>query len=220
MCALAKVSDFVAYAKRTPDKNPASSSNAGTPSGVFNGSGGSLPSRSSSQPNQPDWRPDSDGNLIAEQGDNIETLAKYLNITRASAQLMIDKQAIEYESKGSKNIKEGSKLTLDNVYTRSIKNVSDVDYNCWGAAVAGSKGRMIQQGVGIPSGDIFDNILKRDYFPINSSTNLKFGASVFRFVEPSTNIVQHGAVFYGLDHALNIYVYTKNGQLIAYTLEP
>ncbi|MBW2962112.1 RHS repeat-associated core domain-containing protein [Mesonia aestuariivivens] len=66
------------------------------------------------------WKPDSKGNLIAEKGDTVETLAKYLNQTS-------EKVGSSYNYNG-KNIgtnfefSEGDKVIVDNNMTRSIKN--------------------------------------------------------------------------------------------------
>ena len=174
-----------------------------------------------------DWEPDQDGNLIAESGDNAQTLAKYQGISYSEALKQLTDQGYTVNSKGILNLKVGDKVKLDNVYTESIENsTSDYTfdnatagtsttgptpedyYNCWGSAIAGSQNQKIEVGVGIPSGTIFDTKLSSDY---NSTTesNAKFGKTVLRFADASG--VQHGAVYYGKNKSGEIYVYTKNG---------
>lgn len=176
-----------------------------------------------------DWEPDSDGNLIAEDGDNAQTLATFLGISQTNAQQMINDQNLATEvNNGVINVKAGEKLTIDNVFTRSIKNsTSDytIDtyfshtsqtgatpedyYNCWGSAIAGSQGKEIKKGVGIKYQNIFDNKLISDYFPITEE-DAQFGKTVLRFGDKE-NKTTHGAVFYGKSKDGTIYVYTKNG---------
>ena len=177
--------------------------------------------------NENEWVPDSDGNLIAEEGDNIQTLADFQNISYSEAENQLREQGY-IDKKGNLTLKAGDKVELDNVYTRSIKRsksnltldralegaeINEADpndnYNCWGSAISGSKDQEIIVGVGIPIGDLFDNILLTEYHPVTLS-EAKFGRTVLRFADEN-NVVQHGAVFYGRSHDGTIYVYTKNG---------
>ena len=179
-----------------------------------------------------DWEPDKNGNLIAEKGDNAQTLFTFLGISQTNAQQMINNQNIATETNnGSVSVKAGETLTLDNVYTRSINNSTsdltvDVDisgtsqtgatpedyYNCWGSAIAGSQGQEIQVGVGIPYPNIFDDKLVSDYTPITEA-NAKFGKTVLRFADGENN-TQHGAVFYGKSQDGTTYVYTKTAGIL------
>ena len=174
------------------------------------------------------WVPDADGNLIAEKGDNATTLAKFQNIKYIDALKQLKSQGYKVNDKGILNLKIGNKVTLNNVYTESIKNsTSDLTtdaaqgravsttgatpedwYNCWGSAIAGSQGQKIEVGVGIGDGKVFDNKLSSDYTP--NETNAEFGKTVIRFANED-NKVQHGAVFYGKSKDGTMYVYTKNG---------
>lgn len=179
-----------------------------------------------------DWEPDQEGNLIAESGDNAQTLADYQGISYSEALKQLTAQGYTVDSKGILDLKIGDKVELDNVFTKSIENsTSDFDtdafldyiatgvvtgtgptsednYNCWGSAIAGSQGNKIEVGVGIPAGSTFDTKLTNDYTPINTS-NANFGKTVLRFA--TAGGVQHGAVYYGTNKAGNIFVYTKNG---------
>jgi len=176
-----------------------------------------------------DWIPDEKGNLIAEQGDNAQTLSTFLGTSQANAQQMINSQNLATETNnGSVSVKAGETLTLDNVFTRSINNsTSDLTidvaiagtsqtgatpedyYNCWGSAISGSQGQEIQVGVGIPAPNTFDAKLASDYTP-TTEANAQFGKTVLRFADAGNN-TQHGAVFYGKSQNGTTYVYTKNG---------
>ncbi|WP_461788833.1 hypothetical protein [Pedobacter sp.] len=125
-------------------------------------------------------------------------------------------------------VEKGQVLTLDNVFTQSIKNsTSDYtldaaisgtsktgstpedNYNCWGAAISGSQGQDIKVGVGIPTANEFDNDLSAGYNPVDKSSST-FGNTVLRFADDK-NVAQHGAVDYGRSRDGTQYVYTKNG---------
>jgi len=179
-----------------------------------------------------DWEPDKEGNLIAEAGDNAQTLAKYQGITYSEALKQLIDQGYTVDNKGILNLKIGDKVELNNVFTESIKNsTSDFNtdaflkynetkvitgtgptpedyYNCWGSAIAGSQGRKIEVGVGINEGSTFDNILTNSYSSIDAS-NSTFEKTVLRFA--NSEGVQHGAVYYGSNKAGEAFVYTKNG---------
>ncbi|MFT6936525.1 MAG: RHS repeat-associated protein [Saprospiraceae bacterium] len=170
------------------------------------------------------WKPDRNGNLIAEKGDNALTLADYLDIGVMDAAAMV-----MGEGHGLLSIEAGDKITLDNVFTRSIANhptdydtdaflglrksktgpLTSKDYNCWGAAINGTKGSEIMKGVGIDLASTFDNILVSDY-TISNSNDAIFGQTVIRFAN-GFKIAEHGAVYYGTSNDGTIYVYTKNG---------
>jgi len=174
-----------------------------------------------------EWIPDNEGNLIAEKGDNAQTLADFQGISYSEAHQQMKDQGY-IDNNGNSTLKVGDKVTLDNVFTRSIENsTSDLtldvaiagtsktgatpedNYNCWGSACAGSQGKEIKVGVGIPDPNTFDNNLKNDYTPTTES-NAKFGKTVLRFAD-SNNGTQHGAVFYGRSQDGTTYIYTKNG---------
>lgn len=181
------------------------------------------------------WEADSDGNLIAEKGDQATSLAKFQGIKYSEALKQLTDQGYTVNSKGILNLKIGDKVELNNVYTESIKNstsnfdtdafldykatgivtgtgpTSEDNYNCWGSAIEGSQGNKIEVGVGIPAGSTFNANLSTDYIPTGAS-NAKFGKTVLRFANSSG--VQHGAVFYGRSKNGAIYVYTKNGWAI------
>lgn len=183
------------------------------------------------------WKPDSQGNLIAEQGDNAGTLSTYLNTSLDNAQTMIDNQKLKItvntsdrDGSLSVDVKDGEKLTLDNVYTRSITNSTssyttdkmtagiapnglatpEDKYNCWGSAIAGSQGKEINPSVAMPSENTFDGNLIANYSSVKPE-NAEFGKTVLRYGSEDNNLTQHGAVFYGKSKDGTEYVYTKNG---------
>jgi RHS repeat-associated protein len=173
------------------------------------------------------WEVDSKGNLKAEKGDNAQTLAKFQGIKYGEALKQLKDQGYTVNSKGILNLKVGDQLTMNNVFTESINNsTSDYTldnaeagtsktgptpedyYNCWGSACAGSQGKKIEVGVGIPDPATFDANLNKDYTP-TTEANAQFGKTVLHFSNASGT--QHGAVYYGKNKAGEIYVYTKNG---------
>ena len=180
------------------------------------------------------WKPDYDGNLIAEQGDNAVTLAKFMNTSVSEAESLLKSQGY------STDVEAGSKVKIDNVYTRNLAahgNLPAKDerlyYNCWGSAIAGSQGTKIDVGVGISCPIQFDNTLNNDYSGIDMSEAV-FGQTVIRFAESNpysgsrfdnavnagcakrgnpneVGTASHGAVYYGTSQDGTIYVYSKNG---------
>jgi RHS repeat-associated protein len=176
------------------------------------------------------WVPDADGNLIAEEGDGITSLAKFQNITYNEAKEQLLSQGYKIKD-DYLDLKVGDKITMDNVYTKSISNSSSTCttegylagtitkkdnppvpedyYNCWGSAIAGSQGKDIKMGVGIKKAELFDSELSENYSSVSSS-DAKFGKTVLRFAD-SKNEAQHGAVYYGTSKDGTVYVYTKNG---------
>ena len=167
------------------------------------------------------WKPDADGNLIAEAGDNAQTLADYLNISVSDAQGMISSQGLL--SDGS-SVMENQVLTLSNVFTQSINasySTLTVDdpwgspdgndyYNCFAACARGTAGNQIRDPEGSSVNFIkFDGILSNESTPTDTG-NLIFGKTIIRFVDNRNNVV-HGAVFYGKSKDGTIYAYSKNG---------
>lgn len=98
------------------------------------------------------WVPDAQGNLIAEAGDNEQTLAKFLSVSEKDAAKLISDQNLKREQittietnpiDATKDIvttqgdvETGQSLKLNNVFTESIKNsTSDLTLD---AAIAGT----------------------------------------------------------------------------------
>ena len=180
------------------------------------------------------WKPDYDGNLIAEQGDNAVTLAKFMNASVSEAEGLLKSQGY------STDVAAGSKVKIDNVYTCNLAAHGSLPgkderlyYNCWGSAIAGSQGTEIDVGVGISCPIQFDNTLNNDYSGIDMSEAV-FGQMVIRFAESNpysdprfdravsvgcakrgnpneAGTASHGAVYYGTSQDGTIYVYSKNG---------
>ena len=61
-----------------------------------------------------DWKPDEDGNLVAEEGDNAWTLAKYFNTSPKIAEKVLAEQAYSVNEKGVLNLKVGDVLEIQN----------------------------------------------------------------------------------------------------------
>ncbi|MBR5695370.1 MAG: hypothetical protein IKX43_03940 [Paludibacteraceae bacterium] len=193
------------------------------------------------------WEADSEGILIVEKGDHAGTLSNFLNISFKDALKQLKDQGYTVNDKEILNLKVGDKVTLDNVFTQSIKqsenpytsekrnkgygpedfgyglnynedgrvigrNAYSVDdYNCWGSALAGSQGKTIKKGVGIDTAFDFEFRLWDEYVPITKE-KAQFGKTVLSFVKDGKTT--HGAVYYGKNHAGEVYVYTKNGWFV------
>ena len=138
------------------------------------------------------WVPDADGNLVAEKGDNINTLMDFLGVDYdEAASVFYNQKNWSGGSPVDGNI-TGNTLKLDNVYTQSIQfsknnpqlflsddqlgsmtkaqfsqfkidNFPNNLYNCWGSAVAGSSGNVPGPGTGIPTGLEYDSYLQSDF---------------------------------------------------------
>ena len=185
------------------------------------------------------WQPDQDGNLIAQNGDNYESLALTINCSYRKAKRLLASQGY------ANGVKEGDIVTLDNQYTRSIKatceqrltdeqaatyeqqweelGLSEEEknkrfrelacpqdlYNCWSAAIAGSNGLAI----GPSNYEIFnEDEFDRSLdnkYPV-STDRLKFGKTILRFTQNGK--CTHAAVYYGTDSNGTVYIYSKNGR--------
>ena len=184
------------------------------------------------------WVPDADGNLVAEGGDNAQTLAKYLGVNYDEASKILSDQGLT-QGNGNNVIEEGTNVKLDNVYTRNLANDGklpvghpNLRYNCWGSSIFATIGFQIKAGGGINLPTTFDESLKSDYQNINPE-DAKFGKTILRFSsdtpysesdfdEPAARgdvsrtpgevgSSLHAAVYYGTSNDGTIYVYTKNG---------
>ena len=188
-----------------------------------------------------EWEPDENGNLVAQKGDNAQTLADFKGITLKEAQKLIADQGLftDFNTGQGTDLIEGQVLTLDNVFTRSLANFgslpsgnSSLNWNCWGSCISGVAGIELGNGVGIDTPNIFDNYLNSNFTSISPS-NAKFGETIIRFststpyasptydpyvaaglVSRNPNNVGgslHGAVYYGTSQDGTVYVYSKNG---------
>jgi hypothetical protein len=185
------------------------------------------------------WKPDSEGNLIAEKGDNAVTLAKFLNTKVENAQNMLSDQGLPSEGE----VTEGSKLTLDNVFTRSIQAVKEGKIACLTneqieeqtLGMDNSQVRQWQNNwlsdesdkyncwgsaiIGSQGNEIVGGCgigtpeeydqRLSDGFSPVTQNGAVFGKTVISF--SNRGIIQHGAVYYGADNNGVVYVYTKNG---------
>jgi len=187
------------------------------------------------------WKPDADGNIIAEKGDNLETLAQFLGVSQEEAleEYVAGTGDLNAARTGTISPSVGQKVLLDNPFTRNLSNHGNLpsghfrlDYNCWGSACAGSKGEEINASKGMPSPVTFDNTLSQDYESVDYS-QAKFGETILRFTTNTpysesqfNNMASngylsrnpeaiggalHGAVYYGSSSNGTVYVYTKNG---------
>jgi len=186
------------------------------------------------------WKPDANGDLIAEPGDNAQTLADYQGISYSDALKQMKDQGYTTTRKGNLdvlNLKVGDKVEMDNVYTQSIDNSTgsfstDVMMGI-AQPPAGKTGPGYTQGtpeddyncwgsaISGSQGNTIDNTVGiprgntfdselTSNYSPTTLSNAEFGQTVLRFADGNNN-VQHGAVYYGQSQDGTIYVYTKNG---------
>ncbi|MCQ2211252.1 MAG: hypothetical protein MJZ34_13290 [Paludibacteraceae bacterium] len=91
--------------------------------------------------------PNQDGNLVAEDGDDVKSLSEFLSVS-------VDEASKLLESQGYTGLKKGDIITLDNAVTRDLKFNRDRDmsipeeanmedyliiegYNCFGSTISG-----------------------------------------------------------------------------------
>jgi RHS repeat-associated protein len=182
-----------------------------------------------------DWKPDANGNLIAEKEDNAASLAIHLNISEGDATQMINSQGLTRENyvQTDAAVTEGQTLKVDNNMTRSIQNSNGrttdqqlsgvrtpVDgrdsYNCHGASMAAVQGNEItKETAGAPSSIVGvspgENSAMREFknsFTEVSAENATFGKTIITISN------EHSAVYYGTSNDGTIYVYSKNGNIV------
>ena len=64
----------------------------------------------------PDWHKDGKGNLVADKGDNAQTLASYLHTTYSDALSILGNNGYAQNEKGVLNLQVGSTVTLPDGY--------------------------------------------------------------------------------------------------------
>ncbi len=183
------------------------------------------------------WRPDSEGNLIAEEGDSKATLATHLNVSEEEAGEMIANQNLETtpgEAGGVATVKEGQTLQVDNNMTRSIKNSDGITtdqelagdtsksyddndkYNCHGSCKAAVTGQEINN----KTANATAPSLADPIFQSNSAQEFKDATTE---VSPDQAVfgktiitvgTSHSAVYYGKSKDGTPYVYSKNGHRV------
>ncbi len=182
------------------------------------------------------WVPTDDGKqIVAESGDNLETLMSDFGFSKVDAMAMFANDGFQNDEQGNPIIKEGDRINVCNSFEKSIENspgnyddehwlleqqedyngpalyldvpVED-NYNCWGSSITGTQEGEINNSCGITMGESFDQFLSVDYKPV-SEKNAEFGKTIIRMEKDGE--VTHGMVFYGKNRAGEIYVYTKNG---------
>jgi RHS repeat-associated protein len=141
-------------------------------------------------PDGSEWVPDANGNLVAEAGDNAQTLAAYLHISVSEAQGMIGSQGLITTGTQVPMLPQvliGQTLRLDNVFTTALaeqgaRMAGDafLNYNCWGCSLAGSAGKPIRVGVGVSRPDVFDMTLEEEFTPVSASEAI-FGKTIIRY---------------------------------------
>jgi len=174
----------------------------------------------------PEWVPDSNGNLVAEQGDNAATLAEHLNISEAEAKQQIEDQNLKpanYVGTDG-NVQEGETFDVDNNMTRSMERSSGVTATESPNSIAGTDSacdnyicdqasNMAVDGVELSVEEARENY---------SGNNAFFSPSGFTEVENFDNVPfgegiavingEHVVVNYGQSQDGTQYVFSKPGR--------
>ena len=133
------------------------------------------------------WITDENGNLVAEQGDNAQTLSTFLGVDYSEALNILEGQGYVTEGQFVSNIEAGEKLELNNQFTRDLAANGKLPsgsialrYNCWGSAVFSVLGSEISVGVGIDLPSTFDRVMQDDFIAVNGQ-EAQFGKTILRF---------------------------------------
>ena len=170
-----------------------------------------------------DWKPDEDGNLIAEKGDNTASLAKFLGVSIENANRVLNRNGGLYRENYVERdafIKEGQELEIANQYTRAIKNsspeglINGKKSNCHGCSFLGSMGKELGGDKNFVE---IDKQISKNYISVNPSdskfgeTIIRFGGRDFYYPQYGDNTAQHTIIYYGTSIDGTRYGFTKNG---------
>src|SRR5690606_22221344 len=171
-----------------------------------------------------DWKPDENGNLIAEKGDNTATLATYLGTTTQDVSNRFTLKSTGEKLPENHEFKEGAKVELNNNMTRSIERSEGATTT---EAIAGTKtnkdrvndacvcddaSRLAVSGKEITPenakkeyGNTFFNAQRDGYTEIKSFDEASFGKGI------AVIAGQHVVTYYGKSNDGTPYVYSKGG---------
>ncbi len=175
------------------------------------------------------WKPDANGNLVAESGDTVASLAKHLNTTKDKAQKMVsDSKAVNYQGQaatGDDEIVVGQTVKVDNNMTRSVKKSDGItvteaidknsskgankacdNYICDQASMLAVDGKEITPETANENygSDPFFNT--DNYKKVDSFDGVPFGEGI------AVIAGQHVVVNYGKSNDGTQYVYSKDGR--------
>ncbi len=173
-----------------------------------------------------DWKPDENGNLIAEKGDNTATLATYLSTTTQDVSNRFTLKSTGEKLPENHQFKEGAKVTLNNNATRAISrsnggsvdeinsgkakmDVKNDNYVCDDCAQMATNGEEITP----------QNATKYSQFPNPISSNPTPGftqVDSFEGVAFNKGIAsiggEHTVSYYGTSNDGTVYVLSKDGR--------
>jgi RHS repeat-associated protein len=168
-----------------------------------------------------EWKPDKNGNLVSEAGDNKTTLAKHLNISESKASNMINKQNLTRDNyvESDPSVTKGQTLIVDNNMKRGTDSETDTSdktsyqYNCHDCSKAVVKGEELSSSMtsrGAPSlaDPIFTTRKDKNYKKYTTEVTANeavFGKTVI------TIGTLHSVVYYGKSQDGTVYAFTKEG---------
>jgi len=174
-----------------------------------------------------EWKPDANGNLVSEAGDNASTLATHLNTSESNASQMINSQGLKRENyvQTDAAVSEGQTLNVDNNMTQSIENSNGVtvsdqlngaapnydrtndNYICDQASMMAVNGEEISTAnaqANYSGNNAFFST--EGYTEVSSLSETEFGKGV------AVIAGQHVVVNYGQSKDGTQYVYSKDGR--------
>jgi RHS repeat-associated protein len=175
-------------------------------------------------PEVSEWKPDKNGNLVAEAGDNAKTLAKHLSVSQSEASKMIKDQGLLTNILFTDDtVYENQTLEVDNNITRGINNskgitiaeakagkkgVSSTDaYYCDQGAQMAVNGDEINSKNATNYSQFFPPHMK-DFKQVDSFDSVPFNKGIALI---GTGLEQHVVSNYGQSSDGTNYVFSKDG---------
>lgn len=174
------------------------------------------------------WKPDANGNLHAEKGDNTASLAKYLGIsTDSAAKLQEYKNGKTTGKEMGKDhqYKEGDVVVLNNNMSQDVQQYNktgtvemeschEAVYPAVTGAEINDKGTTKTTNTPLTNSGLMDGLtfkeIKAEFTQISNPKDAVFGKTAAVFGAGTDN--EHSAVYYGTSKDGTRYYYSKNGQ--------
>ena len=154
-------------------------------------------------PEDSDWEPIKNGNLISEIGDNSKTLSKNYNIPIQQAEKMIKDQNLRLNING--DISPNQELIFENQFSEAINNQSQSsigfkgkdmnDYNNCHGATCNLGGYMNESIIDYHLSNSYNSVNEKSIIP--GETVIRWGGSIQGFQQYGSNIAIHTATAYG-----------------------
>ena len=162
-----------------------------------------------------EWVPDENGNLIAEQNDNAQTLATNYGYTEQEAQAFIDNSNVKLDANG--NVVEGQTVNVENRFTQLTSSQSQDEIGSFNTKgeVHNCHGVTCNEG-GYLNANGMDYHLDNSYQDANGEmksleTVIRWGGYNRYASSQGDNTNNHTATIYGFSSDGTMYLTTANG---------